>query len=243
MYFIATDYDGDVHCDDHSEMVAPQLSDLGEVLKAVQGGNDNLFLPFADSFDMLNEVLYQEVDNPRIDVEFSQSVLPYRKKPTIIETSGADDFNESDHPRDENGRFTEGGGGSESSEDPEGTAKQKKAPKPTKFTRSGDKIDVAKDTSIKIANSQNRITMAAGSITGVKDFAGVSGKKPVEKEPELLAQYPNSTKGSWKHSLGYGKVKGKNGKTRDAEIHWFESDDVGQVGWKVKRFGKGGKKK
>ncbi len=77
MYFIAADYDGDVHCDDHSEMVAPQLSDLGEVLKAVQGGNDNLFLPFADSFDMLNEVLYQEVDNPRIDVEFCQSVFLY----------------------------------------------------------------------------------------------------------------------------------------------------------------------
>lgn len=122
MYFIATDYDGNVHCDDHSEMVAPQLSDLGEVLKAVQGGNDNLFLPFADSFDMLNEVLYQEVDNPRIDVEFSQSVLPYRKKSAITETSGADDFNVSDHPRDENGQFTEGGGGSGSGSEESGTS-------------------------------------------------------------------------------------------------------------------------
>ena len=28
-----------------------------------------------------------------------------------METSEADDFNESDHPRDENGRFTDGGGG------------------------------------------------------------------------------------------------------------------------------------
>lgn len=27
-----------------------------------------------------------------------------------METSEADDFNESDHPRDENGRFTDGGG-------------------------------------------------------------------------------------------------------------------------------------
>lgn len=86
--------------------------------------------------------------------------------------------------------------------------------------------------------------MAAGTLTGVKDFAGGTAKKAVQKEPELLKQYPNSKAGSWKHSLGYGKVKRKNGKTVDAEIHWFESDDVGQVGWKVKRFGKkeGGKK-
>ena len=86
-------------------MVAPQLSDLGEVLKAVQGGNDNLFLPFADSFDMLNAVLCREVINPE------KNVLTYRKKSAIIETSETDDFNESDHPRDENGQFTEGGEG------------------------------------------------------------------------------------------------------------------------------------
>lgn len=72
----------------------------------------------------------------------------------------------------------------------------------------------------------------------MKDFAGVSGKKPVEKEPELLTQYPNSKAGNWRHPLGQGKVRRKDGTIQDAEIHRFESDDVGQVGWKVKRFGK-----
>lgn len=111
MYFVATDFDGEVKCDDHSEMVAPQMSDLGMILTAVENGQDNLFLPFADSFDMLNEVLSQKVNISSNSDEFSETVLPFRKKTAIIETSEADDFNESDHPRDETGQFTEGGGG------------------------------------------------------------------------------------------------------------------------------------
>lgn len=242
MYFVATDFDGEVKCDDHSEMVAPQMSDLGMILTAVENGQDNLFLPFADSFDMLNEVLSQKVNISSNSDEFSETVLPFRKKTAIIETSEADDFNESDHPRDETGQFTEGGGGgsggSGGSESEPSKAAPKKAPKHTKFARNGDTVEVTKDTHIKIGSTQNRTVMVSGSITGVEDFAGVSGKKPVEKEPELLAQYPNSKAGSWKHSLGFGKVRRKDGTVQDAEIHWFESDDVGQVGWKVKRFGK-----
>ena len=164
--------------------------------------------------------------------------MPNSEKSAII--TSEDEFVESEHPRDENGQFTESGGAGSSSEETANASPAKKPPKPTKFSRNGDTIDVTKDTHIKIGSTQNRTVMVAGSITGVEDFAGVSGKKPVEKEPELLAQYPNSTKGSWKHSLGFGKVRRKDGTVQDAEIHWFESDDVGQVGWKVKRFGKGG---
>lgn len=240
-YFLCTEYDGEPRCDDHSEMVAPQMSDLGQLLKAVKENSESLFAPFADSVRVLNDILYQEVNSDEEIAKVSEKDLPNRKKSAIIIEE--DEFNESDHPRDENGKFSEGGGGSSSSEE-SSTATTKKAPKPTKFARNGDTMEVTGDTKIKIGDSQNRITMAAGTLTGVKDFAGGTAKKAVQKEPELLKQYPNSKAGSWKHSLGYGKVKRKNGKTVDAEIHWFESDDVGQVGWKVKRFGKkeGGKK-
>lgn len=100
-------------------------------------------------------------------------------------------------------------------------------------------MEVAKDTRIKIGSTQARTVMVAGTLTGVSDFAGGTAKKPVEKEAELIKQYPQSKKGSWRHTLGYGQVRRRDGKLQDAEIHWFESDDVGQVGWKVKRFGKG----
>lgn len=73
--FIATDYDGEIHCDDHSEMVAPQMSDLGQVLKAVDSGQDNLFLPFAESFKALNAML---------SGDYPETLLPYDEKSGII---------------------------------------------------------------------------------------------------------------------------------------------------------------
>lgn len=114
-YFLCTEYDGEPRCDDHSEMVAPQMSDLGEVLKAVKENRESLFAPFADSLRVLNDILCQEVNNDEKVQENSEKVLPNRNKDAIIITS--DEFNESDHPRDENGQFAEGaGGGSEGSE-------------------------------------------------------------------------------------------------------------------------------
>ena len=149
------------------------------------------------------------------------------------------DFEESDHPRDEDGKFADTGGTSAEPAERAAPAVLKKPPKPTRFTRNEDTMEITKNTRIKIGSTQNRTIMVKGTLTGIEDFAGVEGKKPVEKEPELLAQYPNSKKGSWRHTLGYGQVQRKDGKLQEAEIHWFESDDVGQVGWKVKRFGKG----
>lgn len=229
MYFIATDYDGDVHCDDHSEMVAPQLSDLGEVLKAVQGGNDNLFLPFADSFDMFNEVLYQEVNNPRIDVEFSQNVLPYRKKSAIIKTSGADDFNESDHPRDENGQFTEGGGGS---------GGQSGEPKGFSI---GSKSDL--DAAVKSGRAKMKLKASAQSKhhAGSKKYndAVAQGKKvstlsiPDEEVQSLVTSksgtgtvYVNRKTGQLKETIDCGKpvgeyvsMSGKKSQTTRLTVH------------------------
>ena len=61
-YFLCTEYDGEPRCDDHSEMVAPQMSDLGQLLKAVKENSESLFAPFADSVRVLNDILYQEVN-------------------------------------------------------------------------------------------------------------------------------------------------------------------------------------
>lgn len=64
-YFLCTEFDGDVHCDDRSEVVAPQWADLGQVLSAVSEHDGSLFPPFADSFHVLNEMLSAEVEkNP-----------------------------------------------------------------------------------------------------------------------------------------------------------------------------------
>lgn len=53
---------------------------------------------------------------------------------------------------------------------------------------------------------------------------------------EKLAEQSGGSAVSWKHVKGIGTVVDKNGQKRKADIHWFESPESGQVGWKIKRF-------
>ena len=77
--------------------------------------------------------------------------------------------------------------------------------------------------------------MTVGKVTDVYDFAGGSAKKPVEKESFLIEQYGGQP-GSWRHSAGNAQVKSAKGKAKTVEVHWFENDEVGQTGWKVKHW-------
>lgn len=226
--FLCTEYDGHIACDG-KEMVRPGFLSMEKAKELIADKPERLFEPFRLSIEALLTELFPN----------KNSDLTAGDKQGRVNDRG--DFEESKHPRDKNGQFAStGSGGSGSSEPPKTSAsKPSKAPKPTKFSRDGDKMEVAKDTRIKIGSTQARTVMVAGTLTGVSDFAGGTAKKPVEKEAELIKQYPQSKKGSWRHTLGYGQVRRRDGKLQDAEIHWFESDDVGQVGWKVKRFGKG----
>lgn len=87
-YFLCTQYDGEIDCADHSEIVAPQMSDLGEVLKAVNDERESLFAPFADSIRVLNDILSQELESTQDSKEDSETALPFSEDNTIIESSG-----------------------------------------------------------------------------------------------------------------------------------------------------------
>lgn len=87
-YFLCTQYDGEIDCADHSEVVAPQMSDLGEVLKAVSDERESLFAPFADSIRVFNDILSQEQESIQDSKEDSDTALPFSEDNTIIESSG-----------------------------------------------------------------------------------------------------------------------------------------------------------
>lgn len=87
-YFLCTQYDGEIDCADHSEVVAPQMSDLGEALKAVSDERESLFAPFADSIRVLNDILSQEQESIQDSKEDSDTALPFSEGNTIIESSG-----------------------------------------------------------------------------------------------------------------------------------------------------------
>lgn len=86
-YFLCTEYDGEINCPDHSEIVAPQMSDLGEVLKSVADERESLFAPFADSVRVLNDILSQEVNSSEESEEDSETALPFSEGNTIIEST------------------------------------------------------------------------------------------------------------------------------------------------------------
>ena len=42
--------------------------------------------------------------------------------------------------------------------------------------------------------------------------------------------------GRWRKLKGVATVRLTSGRTRLAEVHWYESQGVGRKGWKMKRF-------
>lgn len=73
------------------------------------------------------------------------------------------------------------------------------------------------------------------TITKVVAFAGKGTNKELRVAKYLEQQYDVKAE-EWKHCRGDGYVVCNDGKTRHAELHWFECDSVGRIKMKVKRF-------
>ena len=262
--FLCTDFEGKPQCDGNELQPPHRFAELSECL------SDAMFPPFARSVQTLlseltldgNGVIIKEVNS--IDDRL--------------------DFKESDHPRDEDGKFTSGssGGGSskvsgkqsgkseaaskssgiddksskrnfgrsgksreisgsgdkggKTSGSPKETTASQQNPgrNPTKFKRKGSKMCITSDVIIKMENAT--VTLKAGTtVSRIVDFAGASRKRPVDVEPYLIKQYGGKP-GGWTHTRGEAKVTLADGSSKKAELHWFESKDVGQTGMKVKRY-------
>lgn len=100
--FLCTDFDGSIRCAD-GEMTSPGFITAEKVAELSTQNPERLFLPFAQSITALLDVLSS---NPSLTSEAQNAKMKDRM-----------DFNEADHPRDENGQFTESeGSGSGSTE-------------------------------------------------------------------------------------------------------------------------------
>lgn len=100
--FLCTDFDGSIRCAD-GEMTSPGFITAEKVAELSTQNPERLFLPFAQSITALLDVLSS---NPGLTSDAQNAKMKDRM-----------DFNEADHPRDENGQFAEGeGSGSGSTE-------------------------------------------------------------------------------------------------------------------------------
>lgn len=93
--FLCTDFDGSIRCTD-GEMSSPGFITAEKVVELSTQNPERLFPPFAQSITALLDVLSS---NPGLTSDAQNAKMKDRM-----------DFNEADHPRDENGQFAEGEG-------------------------------------------------------------------------------------------------------------------------------------
>lgn len=98
--FLCTDFDGSIRCAD-GEMASPGFITAEKVAELSTQNPERLFPPFAQSITALLDVLSS---NPGLTSDAQNAKMKDRM-----------DFNEADHPRDENGQFAEGKGSSSGS--------------------------------------------------------------------------------------------------------------------------------
>lgn len=98
--FLCTDFDGSIRCSD-GEMTSPGFITAEKVAELSTQNPERLFPPFAQSITALLDVLSS---NPGLTSDAQNAKMKDRM-----------DFNEADHPRDENGQFAEGEGSSSGS--------------------------------------------------------------------------------------------------------------------------------
>lgn len=98
--FLCTDFDGSIRCAD-GEMTSPGFITAEKVAELSTQNPERLFPPFAQSIAALLDVLSS---NPGLTSDAQNAKMKDRM-----------DFNEADHPRDENGQFAESEGSSSGS--------------------------------------------------------------------------------------------------------------------------------
>lgn len=112
-----------------------------------------------------------------------------------------------------------------------------KKTKLTQFKTENGVMTVTDDTKARLG-SKGSVRIAKGKITDVEIFAGKGAKKPMELADKFAATYGGKPE-DWMHSTGNGKIKFADGTEKNAEIHWFECEGIGQTKWKIKKFKKG----
>ena len=191
---------------DEDEMEHPTWVSVDLLQRIADEDPDQLFLPFAQAIEKL-------VDN----------ILTPDSTPATIK----------EEPISEDGGSGSGNFGHKGVPGQLGGSASGSSKGVTRFTRKNGKMSVTSDVSMKFEGKP--VTIKAGtSITKIVDFAG-KGKKPVKVEAHLVKQHPGSA-GTWTHTRGEAAITRKDGTKQRAEIHWFESPKVGQIGMKVKRI-------
>ena len=137
---------------------------------------------------------------------------------------GSGNFNHSGRPGEVGGSGDGGGGNNDI----------------THFSTTGDRMRVTHDFYVKASKSgKTKFTIKAGrEIERISCFAGKGSSDNLVVSGRLAKQHGGKAR-DWSHKLGFALTVDNHGKESMREIHWFEHETIGQLGWKVK-FRNGG---
>ena len=170
------------------------------------------------------------------------------------------EFDESKHPRDKDGKFTDRGGGASNRGGKSDEEKQREAVR--KFSSQPDKDMAAmglnekqndtiklpdevmpKSVGAKWANYDIRMPnggttrfVEGSKLQNIEVFAGKGTKTPFRQE-DLYIKCFGGKKGEWQKVKGFGMVYDEYGEERKAELHWCQAEGVGRVDFKIKKRG------
>ena len=134
-------------------------------------------------------------------------------------TTDSDPFDESEHPRQSDGRFRSG---SESEK------------KVLTIGENGGKLQSSVFSRVLIRGMGKYPLVSGSKVTKIYNFAGKGTKKSVDIEAGLIQRFGGKN-GEWQHTSGEGYLSVK-GKEKHAEIHWFQEPSVGIKLPRVKRW-------
>ena len=144
-------------------------------------------------------------------------------------------FDESKHPRDEDGKFTS----------KDGSKEYRQNTNYGEILRNTIKLPdetIPKSVGAKWVNEEimmpdgGKASFVEGSIITHKQvFAGKGTKKPIRDINRLLVEYPNSKADLWQKVKGVAELRYQH-ETFKAEIHWYEEPSIGRVEIKHKKY-------
>ena len=104
----------------------------------------------------------------------------------------------------------------------------------THFNHDEEEMDVVRSIQLR-DEYMDKYELCIGKITHLTVFAGKGTDKELGVAKNIAEKFGGKPE-DWKHVKGIGKVKGRDGEVIDADIHWFENENIGQAGWKIKQF-------
>ncbi len=145
------------------------------------------------------------------------------------------DFKESEHPRDNDGKFSKKGAGSLSpNTDDIPKIKKSKLFLPDEFLPNSVGAKWA-NADIKMSDGSIGHFAEGSKLTHQEVFAGKGTKTPIRTEENLIKVYPETKAGDWQKVKGLAWIYGQDGKPYHVELHWYQSEKTGKVEFKEKK--------